>query len=176
MKNIADHLLDIAQNSIDAQAKQIVIDLKFTESNFILSIKDNGEGMNTTSLQKATDPFFTTRTTRKVGMGLALLQHNCETTGGSLQIHSKVGQDTNLQAIMQTTSIDMIPKGDIAAAISMIICNNKEINICFSYQDKKSKFKIDSKEIRTALHPIALDHIEIRKGIKKLISESINSN
>ena len=92
MKNIADHVLDIVQNSIDAGAKKVQIELIYKEKELLFTVEDDGKGMDEETLQKAKDPFFTTRSSRKVGLGLALLQNNCEKTGGNLQIRSKPGE------------------------------------------------------------------------------------
>jgi hypothetical protein len=173
MKNLADHLLDIVQNSIDAEAIRILIALKFNDNNLLITIQDNGRGMDQETVQKIKDPFYTTRTSRKVGLGLALLEHNCTTTGGYLRIESEVGVGTKLEAILQTDSIDMIPSGDIPAAISMLICNNKTIDIFFSYQNRDRQFEISTEKILQAVHPITLDAQEVRNGIKKLIETNI---
>jgi hypothetical protein len=174
MKNIADHLSDIVQNSIEAEATHINISLIFDENYFILTIQDNGKGMDQDALQRAKDPFFTTRTTRKIGIGLALLNYNCERTGGSLQIASIVDVGTQIEAVMNCRSIDMIPKGDISAAISMLICNNTTTVFHFAYQEKNIDFKISSIEISKALYPITLVNCDARKGIKELIETNIN--
>lgn len=173
MKNIADHVLDIVQNSIDAGAKKVQIELIYKEKELLFTVEDDGKGMDEETLQKAKDPFFTTRSSRKVGLGLALLQNNCEKTGGNLQIRSKPGEGTKLEAVMQTDSIDRIPKGDIAGAVSMLICNHPSVALFFYHQEDSKLFETNSTALSMALHPIPLDHPTARKGVRQLIESNI---
>jgi signal transduction histidine kinase len=115
MKTISDHVLDIVRNSVRAKATliEIVIEEDITNDLYSLIINDNGCGMNSEVLQKATNLFFTSRTTRKVGLGLSLLKQNVENANGSFAVTSEEGGGTKVIAVFQHSNIDRPPLGDI---------------------------------------------------------------
>ena len=123
MQTLSDHILDIAQNSIRAKASRVEIDLQenLTNDSLVISIKDNGCGMDATTLAKVTDPFFTSRTVRKVGLGIPLFKQNAEATGGSLVIESKPGEGTTTAATFTLSHWDRPPMGDIAGSIVILV-------------------------------------------------------
>lgn len=120
MQTLSDHILDIAQNSIRAQASRVEIDLQenATEDSLVITIKDNGCGMDEAIVAKVTDPFFTSRTVRKVGLGIPLFKQNAEATGGNLKIESKTGEGTIIEAKFGLSHWDRPPMGDIAEVSS----------------------------------------------------------
>lgn len=122
MTELSLHVLDIAKNSTKAGATLIEIEIsEDVDSNLlVIEIKDNGCGMDKDFLSKVLDPFKTTRTTRKVGMGLSLFKNACELTGGNLEITSEVGKGTNVKAVFVYDSIDRQPVGDMAATILLL--------------------------------------------------------
>jgi len=156
VKSIAEHIIDISQNSIDAGATNIQITLTIALNNLILKIKDNGKGIKQEDLSKIEDPFFTTKKTRKIGLGIPLLIHNSNAAEGSVVIQSEIGVGTEITATMNPNAIDMIPMGNIADAISWLISNNSKINIQFSYNEKESNFSISTSEIMSQQNELSI--------------------
>jgi Histidine kinase-, DNA gyrase B-, and HSP90-like ATPase len=173
MRNIAEHLLDITQNAVEAKATEIYITLAFKNQSLHFSVEDNGLGMDQKTIGKAMDPFFTTRKTRKIGLGIPLLLHNCKSTHGTLNINSVLGKGTSIEAVLHTDSIDMIPNGDIAGAASLLICNHAGINIQFTYKIGDHHFSINTKTINNATNGMALHTPEMRRAVKEIITEGI---
>ena len=101
MKDLSMHIMDILQNSTRAKANNITLEVleNYDADTLTLIFKDDGCGMNAETVEKVTNPFFTTRTTRKVGLGLPLLKQNTEMTGGSMKIDSEVGVGTTVTAV-----------------------------------------------------------------------------
>ena len=126
MRELSLNVLDIAQNSISAKSSFIEIELlESTEKNeLFIGIYDNGKGMTKEQLEAVRDPFFTTRTTRKVGMGIPLFKMAAEMTGGRLEIESEVGRGTKVKAFFRTDHLDFIPVGDMTSTIMTLITMN----------------------------------------------------
>jgi len=108
MKDLSMHILDIIQNSVRANASYVELQIieNKVEDSYSITIKDNGDGMDEDMLAKVSDPFFTTRTTRKVGLGLPLLKQNAERTGGHMKISSVLGEGTKTEAVFSHSNID----------------------------------------------------------------------
>jgi signal transduction histidine kinase len=130
MKTISEHVLDIVQNSVRAGAtliEIIVVENKLSDL-YALTIKDNGCGMSRELLEKAANPFFTSRKTRKVGLGLSLLRQNAEAANGSFSINSTIGVGTEVQANFQLSHLDRPPAGDIWNSWYLTVIGNPDIN------------------------------------------------
>ena len=124
-------MMDIAQNSISAGASLITIRVEEDRpaDTLSISVEDNGKGMSPETVQKVIDPFYTTRTTRSVGLGVPLFKMEAEMTGGSFQIDSQLGVGTTLTAVFKPSSVDMIPLGDINGTVQLLIsCNPRWIS------------------------------------------------
>ena len=123
MRELSLNVLDIAQNSIAAGASltEILVKEDTKEKTLLIGIYDNGKGMTPEQVENVKDPFFTTRTTRKVGMGIPLFKLAAEQTGGSFTITSQVGVGTRVDALFKTDSIDFTPLGDMASTIATIV-------------------------------------------------------
>lgn len=149
MEDLSLHILDVVENSIEANASKIEIKIveKIGEDILIIEIKDNGRGMNEETINKVLDPFYTTRTTRRVGMGLSLLAQAAKESNGNFEINSKVGIGTEIKASFQYSHIDRKPIGDMNSTIVTLIISHPEINFIFEYQDEESNYVLDSKEI-----------------------------
>lgn len=176
MKDIALHILDVANNSISAKATlvEIVVDEQIDTNTYTLSIIDNGIGMSPEIVQKVTDPFYTTRTTRKVGMGIPLLKQNAEQSGGALVIQSEEGKGTHLTALFEYNNFDRPPNGDLAGVLTILITGNPKIDFLYThkYQDKTVVF--DSREIKEALEDVSIDNPQIIRYLKEMFEENIN--
>lgn len=175
MQNLSDHILDIAQNSIRAKASRIEITLRenHAEDTLVITIKDNGCGMSETTLAKVTDPFFTSRTVRKVGLGIPLFKQNAEATGGSLKIESKEGEGTTLQASFSLTHWDRPPLGDIAGTIVILVSANPDIEFIYCHTTETGSYTFDTAEIKEILEGVPLSDPEIVMALRLLIKENI---
>ena len=176
MKDLSLHILDIVQNSVVAQASIIDIKVEVDKKNDYLAviITDNGKGMSPEFLQRVTDPFTTTRTTRKVGLGLPLLQQNAERTGGNVLIESTEGQGTTLKAYLNPNHIDCLPLGDIAGVIALLVCSYPTTNFNFTQIYNGSTFSISTVELVDALDGIPLNDPSVYPVIKELIASNLD--
>lgn len=175
MKELSLNILDVAKNSVKAGATRIDILLTLDENGMLtLTINDNGCGMSQETLKGVTDPFYTTRTTRKVGMGLPLLKMAAEQTGGTLTIASsdKAGESgTRLKATFDTRSIDFMPVGDIISTVCILVAGSPEIDFCFEDISPKGSVILKTAELRAVLGDISLAEPEIQQWIKEYLEE-----
>ncbi len=149
MEDLSLHILDVVENSIEANASKIEIKI-IEEKNkdlLVIEIKDNGRGMNKETINKVLDPFYTTRTTRKVGMGLSLLAQAAKVSNGNFEINSKVGEGTKVKATFQYSHIDRKPIGNMDDTIVTLITSHPEINFVYEYQNEDENFILDSNDI-----------------------------
>ncbi len=149
MKDLSMHIMDIAQNSVRAKASEVEIDIAEREGVITIRIGDNGTGMDEVTLAKVTDPFFTTRTTRHVGLGLPLIRQSAEQTGGSVDIASKPGVGTKVDVVFIKSHIDCQPWGDLPKTITLLMVGHPDVNFLFRYSNKE-KFIISSNDIKEA--------------------------
>jgi len=174
MKELSLHVLDIAQNSISAKADLIQITISEKDNQMIFDIKDNGCGMSEEMLSKVIDPFTTTRTTRRVGLGIPLLKFAAEQTGGSFTIESHLSEGTHLCASFVQNSIDCLPIGDIGGTMAILL-QGLPLNIRLIYKheiDEKS-FELDTNELREILGPdISFSEPEIAMWLSEYIKEN----
>ncbi len=176
MKELSLNILDVAKNSVSAGASLVRISL-YTDANgwLRLIIADNGCGMTEETVRRVTDPFYTTRTTRKVGLGLPLLKLAAEQTGGSLRIESSVksGESgTTVEAIFDTKSIDCMPIGDIVSTVCILIAGSPEIDFEFCDESPIRTVSLKTKELREVLgNDISLAEPEIQLWIKEYLTE-----
>ena len=174
MTELSLHILDIVQNSIKANASlvEIVIDEDVKNNLLTIEIIDNGCGMDKDFLSDVVNPFRTTRTTRKVGLGLSLFKNACEQTGGSFEITSELGKGTKVKAVFVYDSIDRQPIGDMASTISAIIGSNDKIDYVYMHSFNEQNFEFSTKEIRKVLgEEISLSEIDVLNWIEGYITE-----
>lgn len=175
MKDLSLHLLDIAHNSLSANASHLKIELKVdhTHDQILLVISDNGRGMSPDFVRHVTDPFTTTRTTRKVGLGIPLLKQNAERTGGYLKINSQVGVGTRVSVMLKPSNIDCLPLGDIGGTVAMLICSNPAVNLELNYSVDGKSFNISTLEIKEALDGVPLNEASVYGPVTELIKSNI---
>ena len=173
MKELSLHLLDIAQNSVTAGAKHIDLTLEEDAQHLCrLIIADDGKGMSPEFLANVTDPFTTTRTTRKVGMGLPLLRMMAEQTGGKLEIESEVGVGTTVTVWFQADHIDCPPLGDMPATVALLIQGAADIEWTYCHTTPKGNFTLDTRELRTVLGPdVPLSEPSVTLWIREYLQE-----
>lgn len=175
MKNIAEHILDIAQNSITAKAQyiEIMIHISVSENYYQLIIIDDGVGMDNETLQRVIDPFYTSRTTRSVGMGIPLLKQNAEITGGKFTIQSKLGEGTMVQAHFLKDSVDLVPEGDIAGTVVLLAVMNPFVAFEFEYATQRGNYRFNTVEIKEILGNVPITDNSVRKYLIEMIQENI---
>ncbi|WP_297909252.1 sensor histidine kinase [uncultured Parabacteroides sp.] len=173
MDNIAFHITDIAANSIRANASDIEIDIQIRNTLICIRIADNGCGMDPETVSKIRSPFYTTRTTRKIGLGLPFLIQNAEQTGGNVEISSIQGKGTVIVARFVSSHIDCPPWGDLAGTMAMLIGSNPDINIRFSYHADKVSLDISTQELKEILEDMPLSHPKVMLYLKEFIANQI---
>ncbi len=177
MKEISLNILDIAENSVKAGATLTEIYITEENNTLTLLIKDDGCGMDPETLKGITDPFYTTRTTRKVGLGIPLLKLACEQTGGSLNITSKVGDrldpshGTSVLAIFKTDHIDSTPLGDVTASIVTLIQGHPDRDFLLVHKKGDGEVRLDTRELRMTLEDVPLDTYEVIVWIGEYLGE-----
>lgn len=166
MKNLSLHILDIIQNSIRANSGLVEAGLYFQgDGNLNLIIKDDGFGMEEKQLEQVRNPFFSTRTTRRIGLGVSLLAQKAEQSGGSLVIQSSPDKGTELRAAFQTGNADCPPLGDIPECAWMLMASNPGIRLIFRLSAQDCLFEWDSLKIREALEGINLTECTVKTGL-----------
>ena len=153
LEDLSAHVLDIAENSVMANGTEIVIEILENKSKdtLVFSIKDNGKGMSEDFILKVTDPFTTTRTTRRVGMGLPFLKQSAELCDGGLNISSTPGKGTKTTATFRMSSIDRPPLGDVPATMMTLLMGSPEIHWIYRHKTDFGEFILDIDEIIEAL-------------------------
>ncbi len=176
MKELALHILDIAQNSITAGATNIAIGIVEDEAanSYTILVEDDGCGMSEEMLQRVTDPYVTSRTTRKVGMGISLLMHSAEQAGGRLNIESEIGKGTKLETMFVHDHIDRPELGDMAGVMTILIGGNPDIRFQYRHQKNEKEFTLDTDEIKETLEGIPINVPEVLKFIREMIRENIS--
>jgi hypothetical protein len=175
MKNLAYHILDIAENSFRAKAKKIIISVSesLKDDLYHICITDDGEGMDKDTLAKVSDPFFTSRTTRKVGLGIPLFQQNALQAGGSFDIQSTPGQGTKTIASFIHTHYDRPPTGDLAGTITSLAAIDPSVQLIYMHKTDIGEYVFDSLEIQQVLEGMPLNHPQVIKMLKEMINENL---
>ncbi len=180
MRELSLHILDVVENGITAGGNCIWIEVEEArqKNQFKIVIRDNGSGMPVEKLQNINDPFITSRTTRRVGLGLSLLAAATERCEGTLRVDSEPGKGTAIEATFRFNHIDRAPLGDMAATITTLIMGNPGIDFVYSHRIDGKEFSLDTREIRTEMEdlslsdPVVIHHLtgSIRSALKELAS------
>ncbi|MBQ7011673.1 MAG: sensor histidine kinase [Clostridia bacterium] len=166
MKQLSENILDITMNSVRAGSPLTDITVKEEGSMLTLVINDRGCGMTPEQVANVTDPFFTTRTTRKVGLGLPFLKMEAELTGGSFSIESTVGVGTCVTASFDMSHIDSIPLGDMPETVMTIVGAAPDKDIVFTHVSGEKEVVLDTRDIRAQLDGVPLDTPEVLLWIR----------
>ena len=173
MKELSLNILDICENSATAGATLVEIELAENACLLSVVITDNGCGMSKEALASVTDPFYTKRTTRRVGLGIPLFKMAAEQTGGALTIESKTKEDfpdshgTKLNASFIKSHLDFTPIGDIISTITTLIQGHPDIDFIFSHKKDEKHVSLDTRELRGILEDVPLDSFEVLLWIKE---------
>ena len=175
MRELADNILDIAQNSISAKASLVEIDITVSHEKDTVALRfaDDGCGMSAEMAQAVCDPFTTTRKTRKVGLGLPLLKMTAQATGGDFAIESEIGKGTTVSVSFGLGHIDRPPMGDVPGSLFTLVLMNPNVDFLFVYDYDGANFTFDTRVIRETVAPIPLDNPEISAWIKDCLYQEI---
>ncbi len=175
MRELSLNVLDIAQNSISANASLIKLSVdENTESDRLtLVIADNGRGMTSEQLAQVRDPFYTTRTTRKVGMGIPLFRMAAEMADGALTIESTVGVGTTVTATFRLSHIDRMPLGDMAGTVSALIRLNPQLDFLYQHTVNCEQFVLDTRALREVLEDVPLCEPDVMNWINNTLAEGL---
>lgn len=177
MKELSLNILDITENSVKARATLTEINIFETDDKLVLTISDNGHGMTAEILDSVTNPFTTTRTTRKVGLGLPLLKLAAEQTGGEVVITSKHESEfpdshgTIVKATFNKKHIDFTPLGDVASTIITLIQGHPDTDFLFVHTMGENQVILDTRELRVILEGVPLNTYEVIKWIEEYLKE-----
>lgn len=177
MKELALHILDIVQNSIRAGARQVEITIhrQPRKNRLVIKIADDGRGMTPEECQQAVDPFSTTRSTRDVGLGLALFQEAAATCDGYLEITSEPGEGTAVRAVFVEDHIDRAPLGDIPGTIRAIIALNPDLELYYRHQLGDNKFEFNTEQARERLGEVKLSNLKVLNWLEDYLAQGITS-
>ena len=177
MRELALHLLDIAENSVAAGAKTIHIEVveDSKTDRLWMKISDDGKGMSEEMVKQVIDPFVTSRTTRKVGLGLPLLKEAAELCDGSLIISSKLGEGTEVTVDFQRSHIDRMPLGDLATTFMNLLIANPTVHFIFTYRVNEDSFYLDDSSIKSELQGVSLTEPVILTFLRNLFESGINN-
>ena len=174
MKELSLNILDIAMNSVKAKAKNVSISIMDEGDTMSVVIKDNGSGMSQDTLKRVTDPFYTTRTTRKVGLGIPFYILAAEQTGGKVEIISQTEEPsgTTVSALFYKNHIDCLPLGDIISTFLTLIQGNPNIDFLFTH----NSVNLNTKELKEVLGDVPLSSPEVLVWIREFLEEQYKEN
>lgn len=176
MLELALHILDIAENALRAGATCLEITVtEDTKADMLkIEISDNGHGMNSDVLERACDPFFTTKDVRHIGLGLPLLAQAAKTAGGDFILESEEGKGTSVIATFRYSHIDRQPLGDIPGCLAALIPGHPDVDILFAYHRNVRHFIFDTRTVRAELDEVPLDHPDIIEFIRTTIRQGLD--
>ena len=176
MKEISMHILDITMNSIKAEASliEIIIDDSIINNYLKITIKDNGKGMSENTINKVTNPFYTTRTTRKVGLGIPMLKESCERCNSYLKINSQLYVGTTILCCFERSNIDRAPLGNMGETIMTIINSTDNCDLIYTHITDNGTFIFNTIEVKKMLEGLDINDNSILLWIKEYINENVN--
>jgi len=174
LREISLHIIDIAENGIAADADLITIRISERPIKNLLkiTINDNGRGIPHELIDKVTDPFFTTKKTRRVGLGLSLLKEAAERCGGEFDIKSREGAGTEVSASFMIDHIDLAPIGDLAGSITCLVMGNPGVDFVYTHEYNQRSFTIDTRDIKRELEGVPVN----TPGVLRFIADMINGS
>lgn len=175
MRDLSLHILDIVQNSLRARAKNVEIAILEDDHKEVLCLKisDDGVGMDNETLNKVLDPFYTSRKTRKVGLGLPLLAQAAKACGGDFTIDSCPNQGTTVKAKFVKSHIDMLPLGNLADTMVSLIAANPDVDFTFTYKTDRGEFYFDTREVKAQLEDVPITVPMVLDWIKQFVEQGM---
>ncbi len=174
MTELSLNVLDVAENSVKAKATLIEISVcsDTVKDLMTIVIKDNGCGMDEEQLKRVCDPFYTTRTTRKVGLGVSFFKLAAESAGGEFEITSEKGVGTTVTATFVISSIDRMPLGDMTSTMHSLITLNTDTDFVYRYRVDEREFVLDTRELREILEGVPFNVPDVSDYIREYLSEN----
>lgn len=175
MKNVALHILDLVENSVRANARKVMVSIKEDplKDLYLLSVEDDGKGMDEEEKNKATDPFYTSRSTRKVGLGLPLIRQNAERTGGSFALLSEPGKGTKLEAVFVRSHPDRLPLGEIDEVLVLLAISSPQVHLSYKHDTMYGSYLFDTDAIKEITGDFQSVNMEIRIFLREMITENL---
>lgn len=175
MQDLSLHILDIVENAIASHAAHVAIRITedLDKDQMIVEIEDDGDGIPPHLVQKVVDPFFTTRTTRKVGLGLSLLQQAAQACEGDLQVESQQGRGTVVRANFRYNHIDLKPLGDMASTMITLIVGNAHMDFQYMHRKGDKTFYLDTVELKRELDDVPIEHPKVVQFIRDEITRGL---
>ncbi len=175
MVELSLHVLDIIQNSVEAGARTVRVSVRESvdENAIHLTIEDDGKGMDPDLMVKVSDPFFTTRTTRKVGLGIPLLKQIAEASGGDLKISSQIGKRTMVSVRFRRDHVDRPPLGDMAVTVAVALATNPGIRFVYEHQGPAGEFVFDSMGVQRVLGDVPVTDPAVVQWVKQYLRDRI---
>jgi hypothetical protein len=181
MREIVLHLLDLAENSVSAGAHAITISIceDLLADRLTARIEDDGRGMDEETLRKVIDPFFTSRTTRKVGLGIPLLKEAAEACNGQMEIHSKPGAGTQVQVSFQHSHIDRMPLGNLPTVFLELTVAHPEVHWTFRYTARRNEcqatYEFNDEPVKEILAEVPLTHPDVIAYLRETLEEGLGT-
>lgn len=175
MREMSLHILDIVENGINAGADLIEISVveDVKENQLRIAVRDNGGGIPAELLGKVMDPFYTTRTTRRVGLGLSLFREASRRCEGEFSITSREGEGTEVRASFRRDHLDLAPLGDMAGSLVGLIAGNPGVDFVYTHEVKGKVFSLDTREVKRELNGVDISNPQVIKFIGDLVRESL---
>jgi len=175
LEDLSLHILDIVENAISAKAKRIDISVREEpiEDQIAIEIKDDGIGLDEESRRKATDPFFTTRTSRKVGLGLSLMAQAAQEAGGMLCIESELGKGTKVTVTFQYNHIDRKPLGSMVETMTTLLLGNSELDISYTHHKEGKSYVLNSQILEERFSDRSPTDPEVIQWLRKHLKEGL---
>jgi len=174
LRELSLHILDVVENGVDAGAGFIRISIleEKAKNRLTITIEDDGAGIEDALLEKVVDPFYTTRRTRRVGLGLPLFRETSRRCDGTFTITSRRGKGTRVEAGFRLDHIDLPPLGNIAGCISALIAGHPEVDLLYTHRVNGREFRFDTREIKSELEEVAINEPRVLKYLDGVIRES----
>ena len=175
VEDICFHLIDLVQNSVAAGAGNIRLNIAESKNqdSLILEVADNGRGMDNETLEKVQDPFFTTKSFKKVGLGIPLLKATAQICRGDFNIRSAVGRGTEVKASMQRSHLDCPPLGNLEETLLTLLVSLDQADLQFFYRSDRGEFSISSSAIRQQVGELHFSHPEVYQFLREYIHEGL---
>jgi hypothetical protein len=175
LRELSLHILDISENSIQAEAKNIEVSVleDTTSDRLKIFVKDDGHGMSPEKVARISDPFITTRTTRKVGLGIPFLKEAADACNGFLKVVSSEGKGTSLHVEFQRSHIDRMPLGDLAGTFLSLLVGNPQVHWKFNYQCDQKEFTFDDHDLKQELSGIPLSDATVLTYLRNSFQEGL---
>lgn len=176
MKELSSHFLDIIENSLNAFASTVKLSISaHTEKDLLeVVIEDDGTGIDTETLQKVSDPFYTTRKTRKIGLGIPLFRQACLASGGTFEIHSQPGEGTKIRACFRISHVDRLPLGSLGETVIAVVCNVHFKRLIITLSNNIEQFVLDTDHIKNIIEPVDIKNTEVLYWLKQYIDDNVN--